>query len=277
MILVAGATGNVGGELVRVLAGAGRPVRALSRGVLPSSELPEGAEGAVGNLDRPETLPGALDGVCGVFLLSGYKDMDGLLAEIRRAGAGRVVLLSGRSVESSDTGNAISRYMIDSEDAVRESGVPWTILRPSAFMSNALRWAPQLRAGDVVRAPFAGVRTAATDPFDIAAVATAALSSAGHEGRVYRLSGPEPLLPADQVRILGGVLGRDLRFEGQSDAEARAEMEGVMPTEYVDAFFSFYADGTLDESKVYPMVQQMTGRDPRTFERWATAHAEAFR
>jgi len=128
----------------------------------------------------------------------------------------------------------------------------------------------------VVLTPFAGVRVAAIDPHDIAAAA-GALTSAGHEGRTYRLSGPEPLLPADQVRVLGAVLGRDLRFEGQFDAEARVEMESVMPTEYVDAFFSFYAEGTLDESKVYPTVEDLTGRKPRTFEQWAIAHAGAFR
>lgn len=277
MILVAGATGNVGVEVVRALTDAGETVRALSRGVPPSSALPEGAEGAVGDLNRPETLSGALDGVRGVFLLSGYKDMAGLLSEVRRAGADRVVLLSGRSVESSDVRNAISRYMIDSEDAVRGSGVPWTILRPSAFMSNALSWAPQIRAGDVVRAPFAAVRVAAIDPFDIAAVAAVALTSAEHEGRVYRLSGPEALLPAEQVRILGAVLGRDLTFEALSDVEARAEMEAAMPTEYVDAFFRFYADGTLDESGVYPVVEDLTGRKPRAFGRWAVAHAGALR
>ena len=276
MILVTGATGNVGGQLVRRLASAGETVRALGRRAAPSG-MPEGVEGVVGDLDRPETLYEALDGTRGVFLLPGYRDMAGVLAEVRRAGVERVVLLSGSSAEDGDMGNAISRYMILSEAAVRESGVPWTILRPSGFMSNALRWAPQLRAGNVVRAPFAGVRVAAIDPNDIAAVAAEALTSAGHEDRIYRLSGPEPLLPADQVRVLAAVLGRDLRFEGQPDAEARVEMEGVMAIEYVDAFFSFYAEGTLDESKVYPTVEELTGRKPHTFERWAIAHAGAFR
>lgn len=276
MILVTGATGNVGGELARALAGAGEEVRALSRGAVPSG-LPGGVEGVIGDLDRPETLPNALDGAHGVFLLPGYKDMSGVLTEVRRAGVERVVLLSGGSATNGDMGNAISRYMILSEAAVRESGVPWTILRPSGFMSNALRWAEQIRAGDLVRAPFAEVHVAAIDPFDIAAVAAEALTSAGHEGHIYTPTGPESLLPADQVRILGAVLGRNLRFEGQPDAEARAEMNEAMPPEYVNAFFSFYADGTLDESKVNPTVREILGRTPRTFEQWAKAHAGAFR
>jgi uncharacterized protein YbjT (DUF2867 family) len=276
MILVAGAAGNVGGELVRVLASAGEPVRGLVRGGREHT-LPAGVEAAAGDLNEPSSLRDALRGVSGVFLLPGYKDMPGVLAEAGRSGVRRVVLLSGSSAADRDMSNAITRYMVDSEAAVRDSGVPWTILRPSGFASNALQWAPQLRAGDLVRAPFGGVRVAVIDPYDIAAVAARALTSAGHEGRTYRLTGPQALLPAERVRVLGGVLGRDLRFEAQPDAEARAEMSAAMPAEYVDAFFSFYADGTLDESPVLPTVHEVTGAQPRTFQRWANAHAEAFR
>jgi uncharacterized protein YbjT (DUF2867 family) len=172
--------------------------------------------------------------------------------------------------------NAVARYHILSEQAVRESGVPWTFLQPNTFMTNTLQWASQLEAGDVVRAPFADVRVATIDPHDVAAVAAEALTAGGHEGRSYRLSGPESLLPSDRIGVLGKVLGRDLRFEPQSNADARAEMSGAMPEEYVDAFFSFFADGELDESEVLPTVGEVTGRQPRSFEQWAIAHADAF-
>jgi uncharacterized protein YbjT (DUF2867 family) len=274
-ILVTGATGNVGGELVRTLLAGGEQVRALVRdgrqGLLPSGAAP-----AVGDLDRPETLSSALAGTRAVFLLSGYRDMPGLLAAAIGAGVERVVLLSGSSVEASDTANPISRYMIRSEAAVRASGLPWTILRPSAFMSNTLQWAPQLKARDVVRAPFAGVRQAVVDPLDIAAVAAEGLRTPRHQGRAYRLTGPESLLPADRVRVLAEVLGRRLRFEGQPDVEAREQMRREMPEEYAEAFFSFYARGTVDEAPVLPTVEEVTGRPARTFEQWALAHASAF-
>jgi hypothetical protein len=87
------------------------------------------------------------------------------------------------------TVTALVYLPIRSESAVRDSGVPWTILRPSAFMSNALRWLPQLNAGDVVRAAFASVQTATVDPYDIAAVAAQALRRQEHEGRVYQITG----------------------------------------------------------------------------------------
>jgi uncharacterized protein YbjT (DUF2867 family) len=108
-------------------------------------------------------------------------------------------------------------------------------------------------------------------------VAAVALADDEHAGRVYPLSGPEPLLPADRARVLGEVLGRDLRFETQPDDEAWAEMTARMPEEYVRAFFDFYVEGTLDESPVLPTVQAITGRPPRTFEDWAREHAGAFR
>ncbi|MHA6617812.1 NAD(P)H-binding protein [Pseudonocardia sp. DLS-67] len=274
MILVSGATGNVGRELVRALVDRKTPVRALAR---RDGGPIEGAERVVGDLDHPETLRPVLEGVSGLFLLPGYQDMPGVLAAARDAGVSRVVQLSGGSAGSGDTSNAVSAYMIRTEEAVRAGGIPWTLLRPYGFMTNALEWAPQLRAGDVVRAPFGGVRVAVIDPADIAAVAATALIEDGHAGRVHALSGPEPLLPADRVRVLGEVLGRDLRFEAQPDDEAWTDMTARMPEAYVRAFFDFYVAGSLDESAVLPTVQEVTGRAPRAFRDWARAHADAFR
>jgi uncharacterized protein YbjT (DUF2867 family) len=272
MFLVTGATGNVGSELVSALAGAGERVRALVR---TPREIP-GAEAVPGDLNHPTTLTEALAGVRGIFLLPGYQDTPGLLTLAGKAGVEHVVLLSGGSAAGGDLGNAVARYMIQTEQAVRESGLAWTFVRPGAFMSNALRWRPQLNAGDVVRVPFPTVRVAAIDPYDIAAVAAQALLTDGHEGKIYPVSGPESLLPEEQIAVLAEVLGRDLRCEGLTNAEARTEMEATMPAEYVDAFFSFYVDGTLDESRVLPTVRKVTGRAPRTFEQWAREHAGAF-
>ncbi|GAA2210296.1 NAD(P)H-binding protein [Nonomuraea monospora] len=272
MILVTGATGNAGGALVRTLAEAGEPVRALVRREV---ELP--AELVVGDLNDPESVAGALDGVRGVFLLAGYDRMDETLAAVARAGAGHVVLLSASAAEAADVSNPISAYHVRSEALVRESGVPWTVLRPRTFMSNTLRWAEQLRAGDVVRDAWPDAAVAAVDPLDIAAVAAASLLEKGHDGRVYGLTGPRALRPADRVRILGEVLGRELRFEGLTDDEARAGMvAGGMPEAYAEAFYGFFARGELDESAVLPTVDEVTGRPPRTFEQWARANAGAF-
>jgi uncharacterized protein YbjT (DUF2867 family) len=276
VILVTGATGNVGGELIGALLDANQDVRALTRRERPPT-LPHEVEAVAADLNQPEALADALSGVSGLFLLPGYDDMPGILDQARSAGVERVVLLSGGSATAADTDNVISAYMIRSEEAVRESGVSWTILRPSGFMSNTLRWLPQLREGDVVREPFADVPVAMIDPHDIAAVAAIALRSAEHAGETYELSGPEALLPADRARILGEAIGREIHVQALSTEEAREQMTSEMSEEYVDAFFSFYAEGTLDESQVLPTVERIVGREPRTFEQWTRAHAEAFR
>ena len=276
MIVVTGAAGNVGGELVAALAETGQPVRALSRSAEPG-RFPAGVEVVSGDLNDPASLRPVLEGADGVFMLPGYADMPGVHAEARRAGVRTVVQLSGMSAGSGDMSNAITAYMAMSEQAARESGLAWTIVRPAMFMTNAFQWLPQLKAGNLVRAPFGPVRAAVTDPADIAAVAAVALTAPGHEERVYEVSGPESLSAGERVAILGEVLGRDLRFEAQPDDEARAEMSAAMPAAYVDAFFDFYVAGALDESQVLPTVQEVTGRAPRTFAQWATAHADAFR
>jgi uncharacterized protein YbjT (DUF2867 family) len=274
MIFVAGATGNIGSELVRALVDRGEPVRALVRAGREGA-LPAGAEPVAGDLNRPETFAAALAGVSGAFLLSGYAREEETLRALRDAGATRVVLLSSSSVPG-EPDNAVTAYHAASEASVEASGLAWTHLRPSSFMANTLRLVPQLAAGDVVREPFAGVPIAVIDPVDVAAVAAAALVDGGHEGRALRLTGPEALLPAERVRILGEVLGRDLRFEGTPDDVAREEMSAQMPEAYVDAFFRFFVDGTVDETVVLPTVEEVLGRPPRTFRRWAEARAGAF-
>ena len=274
MILVTGATGNVGGEVVAQLSRDALPTRALVRS--QDVQLPAGVDAVVGDLDRAETVAEALRDVDGIFPLAGYAAEAELLASARQAGVRRIVLLSGGGAQATDVDNPISRYELASERTARESGLAWTILRPYAFMSNALRWAPQLREGDVVRAPFADIPVAVIDPTDIAACVVTALGSDDHAGQTYRVSGPEAILPEAQVATLATVLGRPLRFEAQTDAEARAEMAQSMPAPYVDAFFSFSRGGTLDESSPLPTVQQVTGSSPRTFVEWARAHVTEF-
>jgi uncharacterized protein YbjT (DUF2867 family) len=275
VILETGATGNAGGGVVNGLLEVGADVRGVVR---PGSEgnLPDGVEAAAGDLNDPESLRGPLEGASAVFLLSGYEGLDRALGLIRDAGVERVVLLSSSAAPTGDLDNAVARYHILSERAVRESGLSWTFLQPNSFMSNAYRWLPQLKDGNVIRGAFGDVAISTVDPDDLGAVAARALTTNEHEGQTYRLSGPEALRPAEQVAILAKYSGRDLSFHAQTDEEARAEMEGQMPKEYVDAFFNFFVDGAVDETTVHPAVEQVTGRKPHSFERWAEVHADAF-
>jgi uncharacterized protein YbjT (DUF2867 family) len=275
MILVTGATGNVGGELTRALAARGEAVRVLARRPDRAS-FPDGVQVAPGDLEEPGSLAAALDGVGQVFLLGGFATAD-LLRRIRAAGASHVVLLTSRCVIGGNPQNAVTRMWLDAEAAVRDCGAEWTILRPSGFQSNALRWLPQLRDGDVVRAPWPGVAVAAIDPADIAAVAAAVLTGPGREGEALVLSGPEALTPGEQVAALARALRRPLLYEPLADEQARAEMaaDGT-PASLIDAFFRFFSGGEFDDSAVAATVRDVTGRPPRTFEQWAQAHAALF-
>jgi uncharacterized protein YbjT (DUF2867 family) len=268
MFVVTGATGNVGREVVSDLVRRGAPVRALVR---DASTRIDGAETAVGDLGDPASTHEALKGADAVFLLPGYP---GMADAARAAGVRRIVQLSGGSAGSSDLANAVTRYMARSEAELRETGLEWTVLRPTAFMSNALRWASQLRIGDVVRLPFASVPLAVVDPGDIAAVAATAMVDDGHVSMIYRPTGPAALLPEEQVAIVGEVLARPLRFQAQSNDEARRDMLATTPPDYVAAFFDFYVNGSLDETTVRTTVSDVVGRPPRTFHEWAAANAD---
>jgi uncharacterized protein YbjT (DUF2867 family) len=272
MILVTGATGNVGGEVAAALAARGEDVRAVVRDPAHASP-PAGVEIVQGDLELPESLTPALHGVRAVFLLGGWSDMPGVLRRIERAGVENVVLLTSRCVVGGRPDNPVTRMWLDAEAAVRGSDLDWTVLRPSGYQSNALRWLPQLRQGDVVRAPWPDVAIAAIDPADIAAAAAVVLTEPGHAGAAYSLSGPEPLTPGDQVSTLATVLARPLRYEPLADEEARAEMAADTPAPYIDAFFRFYSDGEFDDSRVVDTVQRITGRPPHSFAQWASEHA----
>ncbi|MFD3594410.1 NAD(P)H-binding protein [Nocardia sp. NPDC058640] len=271
MILVTGATGNVGAEVVRALASTGDAVTAMVRDPA-KAVLPVGAHAIEGDLTAPQTLN--FDGVRAVFLLPGYP---GVAQAAAKAGVRHIVQLSGLSAATRDTTNAVTRYMVASEDEVTDSVAAWTILRPCAFASNALRWLPQLRDGDEIRAPFPTVRTAALDPRDLGAVAATVLRADSHHGEILWPTGPVAVTPAEQVAILAEVTGRALTCRGLTDDEARAQLLETTPVEYVDAFFDFYVAGVIDESIVRPTVEQITGRSPHPFAAWAARHADAFR
>jgi len=281
MILVTGATGTVGRQLVNELVTAGADVRALSR-TPERAGLPSGVEVVAGDLGRPETLPSALQGIERVFLLSGGPEGPehdaNLIAAGEQAGVRHVVTLSvlGAGHGADDP---ITRWHLAGERAVTASGMAWTILRPGAFMSNALMWAPSIKDQGVVYAPFAQAKTGAVDPADIAAVAARALTGAGQGGKTYPLTGPELLSAADQVEILGAALGRPLQVVDVPPERAKAAMvDSDMPAELADAVIASMAQAGTDHAMaVLPTVEQVTGRPARSFAEWADAHLEAFR
>jgi uncharacterized protein YbjT (DUF2867 family) len=269
MIVVTGATGNVGRLLVQALTEAGEAVTAVSR-----HPQDDGARHRRADLAEPGTLKPVLDGADALFLLTAGGRPGEIVDVARAAGVRRVVLLS-----SLGAGTRPDRYppFVMFEAAVRDSGLDWTILRPGGFASNTFLWAEQVRAERTVAAPFGDVGLPHIDPADIAAVAAVVLTGPDHQGEALTLSGPEPLTPGDQVAALARALRRPLRYEPLPDEEARAGMaaEGT-PPDLIDAFFRFFSAGEFDDSAVTAAVHEITGRPPGTFGHWARAHAGLF-
>jgi uncharacterized protein YbjT (DUF2867 family) len=162
------------------------------------------------------------------------------------------------------------------ERLIEQSGLGWTFLRPGMFAANALPWwAPQIRAGDVVRWPYAAAPTAPIHEQDIAAVAVHALLDSTHDGAEYVLTGPESLSQLAQVATIGEVIGRSLRYEEMTPDEARRELR--FPAPIVTMLLDAWAAAVGQPAFVTSAVAEITGRPARTFRDWVTDHVEAFR
>jgi uncharacterized protein YbjT (DUF2867 family) len=275
MILITGATGHVGSQVITALlpAQAGH-IRVLTRN--PGAVFPDGTEKVVADLADSDLAP-VLDDVHAVFLLTDGLNIAAhdhrLIAAAQQAGVERIVKLSVRSV-GHDATDPITTMHRAGEQAIRDSGIGWTFLRPTAYMSNALNWAGMIAADQVVHAPFAAGRAAVVDPADIAAVAAACLTNDGHNHQVYELTGPEPLSPPDQVAILSQVLGRDLSYAEADPADMLAEMVSYgMPEDLAHAIVAQFRS-TLDAYNSEPTgdITTVTSRPARSFIDWAQAH-----
>jgi (4-alkanoyl-5-oxo-2,5-dihydrofuran-3-yl)methyl phosphate reductase len=279
MILVTGATGTVGSEVLACLlpARAGQ-VRALTRN--PDAVFLDGVERVVGDLGGSD-LSSVLSGVDAVFLLTdglNITEHDRRLATAAaRAGVQRIVKLSALSVGHGAT-DPITTWHRAGERAIRDNGLGWTFLRPTAFMSNALNWAPTVATHYVVHAPFAAGRTAVVDPADIGAVAAACLTQDGHDRQIYELTGPEPLSPPDQVDILARVLGRTVSYVEADPADVLHQMTSDgMPAELAHAVVELLRSSQEPfNSEPTPDIKAVTGRPARSFSAWADAHRAAF-
>ncbi|MFG1707824.1 NmrA family NAD(P)-binding protein [Nonomuraea sp. M3C6] len=277
-ILVTGATGNVGRQLVSMLIEAGATPRALTREPR-SAGLPDGVQVVGGDLTDPGSLDAALDGVESVFLLWPFFTAEGAGPVVDAIGkhARRVVYLSAFSV-SDDREPAENGVWGEVEHLIEGSGVQWTFLRAGGFATNTLGWADQIRGAGVVRAPYAGAARSLIHEADIAAVAARALTEDGHAGRRYVLTGPEVLTQTEQVRAIGEAIGRPLRFDEQPHEEAREQMIAAWgEPAFVDQALGHWARIVEEPEPVTSTVQEVTGRPARTFREWARDHAADFR
>ncbi|MFG3214210.1 SDR family oxidoreductase [Streptomyces tendae] len=279
MIVVTGATGNIGRPLTRALAEAGEQVTAVSR---HPAAVPDGVRHQVADLAEPAGLRPALAGAKSLFLLLsgdlhalGANPAD-IVAEAADSGVRRIVLLSTLGVVTRPFG-ATRIAMRELEDTVRESGLEWALLRPGGFASNALWWAGSVRERRVVAAPFGDVGVPVIDPADIAAVAAACLLEDRYTGEAYELTGPEVITPRGQTEALATALGSPVAFHELTRDEARAAMARNMPAELADDTLDIVGNPSPAEQRVSPDVERVLGRAPRPFADWAARNVTAFR
>jgi uncharacterized protein YbjT (DUF2867 family) len=276
-VLVIGATGRLGREVVTQLATAGVPVRALTRRP-ETADLPPNVEIVAGDLTVPESLDAGLRGVGSVFLLwTAAPATVPAVIERLASNARRMVFLSSPHQTPHpffQQPNPMAAFHANIERLIADSGVESTILRPGMFASNTrLWWASQIQQGDVVRWPYAEVETAPVDERDIAAVAARALCEEGHAGGDYVLTGPESLSHAEQVRLIGEAIGRHLRFEEMSPDEFRR----AVPAAAADMLLNAWHAALGRPAYVTSTVEEILGSPARTFRQWAADHADAFR
>jgi uncharacterized protein YbjT (DUF2867 family) len=287
MILVTGATGHVGSALVRALDAKGADFRVLVRSLDRAANVPARAQRFVGDLGKPETLAPAFEGVDKLFLLTqgiGTDYAAHALAAAKTAGVRHLVFVSSYAVAPEYLRDAplpaMARWHHEREVMIRASGIAATLLRPGGFMTNAFDWLPTLREGGYVVDAIGPGRYAPIDTADVAAVAAHALTTDGHEGAAWTLTGDESLTLSEHVRILAGAVGRGIKIrEAATPANAvRSRFPNGAPPALAEAILEGFRIMRADTVGFRTdTVQHLLGRRPNRFADWCTRNARAFR
>ncbi|WP_432937737.1 SDR family oxidoreductase [Kribbella sp. CA-253562] len=266
MIVVTGATGNIGRTLVRALVDAGEEVAAVSR---KAAELPPGVRHQAADLTSDKL---ELSGARALFVLppGGWYDADALLENARTAGVRRVVLLSSQGVGT-------NRHPAVLEDAVKQSGLEWSVLRPSGFQSNTLGWSQSVRERRTVEAPYGEIALPQIHPADIAEVAAVALRDPASAGTTWELTGPIGVSPREQTAAIAEALGEPVRFVELTREQARERFLRFMPEQVTDSTLAILGHPNDAERRVSPDVERVLGRPARGYADWLADHLAAFR
>jgi uncharacterized protein YbjT (DUF2867 family) len=273
-ILVTGATGTIGGEVVSQLERTGCQVRAMTRNPAAAA-FSSHVEVVRGDLTDPDSLVACVDGTAAVFLVW-VAPVNAAAAAVETIArhARRIVLLSAPHKTPHpffQQPNPVRDLFVELERVIEHSGVEWVFLRPGMFAANALSWwAPQILAGDAVRWPYLSAPTAPIHEHDVGAVAVRALLDDGRAGREYVLTGPESLTLLEQVATIGEAIGRRLRCEELSREDAGRELS--LPPMLLDAWAAALGRPAL----VTSTVADVTGTPARRFRDWAEDNAAKF-
>ncbi|MBC6464485.1 NAD(P)H-binding protein [Actinomadura alba] len=277
-VVITGATGNVGGNVVAGLLERGVPVRVTSRDP-GGAVFPAGVEVAPADLTEPESLRAALVGADRVFLYPRMQDPDALVAVLSEAGVEHVVLLSSSAaaaegVEDDFNGGNLLRRI---ERPLAASGLTYTFLRPDTFAGNASAWRHTIRASGTVPLPYPDSVQVPIHEKDIADVAVVALTTDRLNNAAPVLTGPERITLREQVAAIGAAIERELTVVEQTEAEAREFFGRFMAPRFFDAILGAWRASVGATPEISPEVEKITGHPGRTFARWAVDHADRYR
>jgi uncharacterized protein YbjT (DUF2867 family) len=279
--LITGATGDVGCKVVEHIVRRGDRPRVFVRDPEKArSRFGSAVELFIGDLANPADLRAAMEGVDEVFLVNTGPEIparDEMAAQAAKAaGVRHLVKLSSMDVRQ---GLAIGAWHERGEAAIRASGIRFTFVQPTGFMSNLLAWARSIKAEGIVRASTGDGRRAFIHSDDIAAVATKALTTRDYDGESLPITGPEALSFAEATAQVGCALGKRLRFQPISDEEARQHYSATgASAANIDAHISLWRairEGRL--ATVTNNVERVLGRKPVPLTQWAVENAAAFR
>ena len=279
MILITGATGNIGRELIPLLLETRQPLRVFVREERKVAHLDAWVERAVGDLDKPETLLSAVQGVERIFLVTYETRQDiNVMEAAKRAGVKHIVKLS--TLEATDHKIQVGKWHHEREELIRASSLDWTFLRPGMFMSNSIDWwAESIKGQNSVFFPGGKKgRVAPVDPRDVAKVAAAALTQPGHNGQAYELTGIELFTIGAMVQVISRVLGKPIQYVDIPPIAAKLFMlKTGMDKTLVNALMEMLGSLRRNEGAIVTdTVERITGHPPRTFEAWCREHSQAF-
>ncbi len=279
-VLVTGATGNTGSGLVPALRDAGVDVRAFVRDESKAQPLKDvGAEVVVGDLDQPETIGPAVEGVEKIYLCTWNgptqaQQAENVIEAAKRAGNPHIVRHSMWGSEKS----RIVKQGDQVEEAVKSSGLPWTLIKPTFFMQNTMMAAQTIASDGVIYWAVGDGKIGMIDLRDIVDVASAVLTGSGHEGKSYILTGPAAISFHDVASTFSKVLGKDVKYVSVPGEALLDSMIGMGFPEWIakgygelmEGFSEGFANSTTDN------VATLTGHPARSFEQFARDHAQVF-
>lgn len=276
--LITGATGAIGRQVVNQLIAIGVEVHALSRKP-DRANLPDGVKVFGGDLTTNHLQDEVFDGVKRVFLFPAEGDVSPFLVKAKAAGVEQLVVLSSLAAAAEfprDLNSTSYRHHRAVEQAVEASGIAYTFLRPGTFANNLRFWSQSIKTSRAVYGPYPQSAQALIHEADVASVAVTVLTTDGHQGAKYALTGPESLTQTDQLKTIGMAIGQELTYQVITPEQFMQSMSRFMPVDVVQMMLDYWSDTVKQPDAVRPTVAQITGRPARTLAQWAADHVADF-